>query len=157
MYKDSKNRLEALRREHPELFQSRVFFVKVMQLLDTFTFKLTLRREVIALFSDVAKRKHPPLKATLSSHALDVSDPRNHSPQQLQQQLDEAEARHRAAASATTGGATAKGGEEEEEEGTSSDASSVTSNVSVTNVANATANANASGTAANAAALDAKQ
>ncbi len=64
MYKDSKNRLEALRREHPELFQSRVFFVKVMQLLDTFTFKLTLRREVIALFSDVAKRKHPPLKAT---------------------------------------------------------------------------------------------
>jgi hypothetical protein len=59
LYKDSKHRLELLRREHPSLFQSRGFFVTVLHLLDTFTFKLTLRREIVALFSDAAKRKLP--------------------------------------------------------------------------------------------------
>lgn len=60
MYKESKNRLEALRREHPHVFQSRALFVTVMHLLDMFTFKLPQRREIVALFFDQAKRKVPP-------------------------------------------------------------------------------------------------
>lgn len=71
MYKESKNRLEALRREHPHVFQSRALFVTVMHLLDMFTFKLPQRREIVALFFDQAKRKVAPPAAVKAEEGED--------------------------------------------------------------------------------------
>jgi hypothetical protein len=78
MYKESKSRLENLRREHPQIFQSRSLFVTVMHLLDMFTFKLPLRREIVALFSDQAKRKYAsPTASSVSNTVGNTSQPIN--------------------------------------------------------------------------------
>jgi hypothetical protein len=77
MYKESKNRLENLRREHPHIFQSRALFVTVLHLLDMFTFKLPLRREIVALFSDQAKRKSTPVTSNAQTSTVNTTSQQN--------------------------------------------------------------------------------
>ena len=57
MYRDSKQRLDLMKKERPELFSKRSLFVEVLKILDAYTFKLTARREVLKLFTNNAKLK----------------------------------------------------------------------------------------------------
>jgi hypothetical protein len=57
VYKDCKARLDHLRRDHPEVFSRRSLYVQVHHMLESYTFKLTARREILALFSEDARVK----------------------------------------------------------------------------------------------------
>jgi hypothetical protein len=60
MYSECKNKLESLRVQRPEIFDDRKVYVAVLRLLDTFTFKLSARRDVLNLFSVQAKMRKMP-------------------------------------------------------------------------------------------------
>jgi hypothetical protein len=57
VYRECKSRLDHLKREHPELFAKRSLYVNVHRMLDSYTFKLTARRDITALFTADAKQK----------------------------------------------------------------------------------------------------
>jgi hypothetical protein len=57
IYRESKARLEQLKKEFPALFSKRALYVEVLKMLDNYTFKLVARREVLKLFSQDAKLK----------------------------------------------------------------------------------------------------
>lgn len=59
VYKDCKARLDHMRKEHPELFAQRGLYLQVHRMLESYTFKLNARREILALFSDEARVKTP--------------------------------------------------------------------------------------------------
>jgi len=50
-------RLQHMTQEKPEVFESRELFVNVMHMFETYTFSLKDRRDIVALFSDKAKRR----------------------------------------------------------------------------------------------------
>lgn len=60
LYRDCKARLDSIKREYPDLFHSRALFLDVMRVLDSYSFKLTARRDISSLFTDQAKMKNPP-------------------------------------------------------------------------------------------------
>ncbi len=60
LYRDCKSRLENMKKENPHLFASRHLYVEVLKILESYTFKLTARRDIIGLFSEEAKKKSPP-------------------------------------------------------------------------------------------------
>lgn len=60
LYKECKAKLEAIKKQYPQIFAKRSLFLEVMRLLDSYTFKLTARRDLINLFSDSAKKKDVP-------------------------------------------------------------------------------------------------
>lgn len=55
VYSECKAKLEAIRNKSPETFNSRTLYVAVLQMLDSFTFKLTARKEIVNYFSTQAK------------------------------------------------------------------------------------------------------
>jgi hypothetical protein len=57
VYNDSKMRLERIRAQKPDTFLSRNLYLAVCQLLETCTFKLNARRDVMAMFKLEAKLK----------------------------------------------------------------------------------------------------
>lgn len=57
VYRECKARLEHIKRDHPDLFSQRSLYAQVHRMLESYTFKLTARREVLALFSDDARVK----------------------------------------------------------------------------------------------------
>lgn len=57
IFSECKARLELIRSQNPELFKSRDLFVAVQRLLEAYTFKLTVRREIGNLFHAEAKLK----------------------------------------------------------------------------------------------------
>ena len=57
IYKDARNRLEQLRSESPSVFDDKRLFRKVFRLLESFSFRLGVRRYVFKLFSPGAKCK----------------------------------------------------------------------------------------------------
>lgn len=57
VYWECKHRLEELKRNNPELFDSRKLYCQAQHMMECYTFKLPVRREILGLFSDLAKRK----------------------------------------------------------------------------------------------------
>lgn len=57
LYKDTLASIKEMKRAHPEVFASRTVFLSVHQLLENYTFKLSIRRFLLDLFSDTAKQK----------------------------------------------------------------------------------------------------
>jgi hypothetical protein len=57
MYAECKSRLEAIRTQRPELFDSPSLYRAAQRMLESFTFKLTARRDVNNLFSVQAKMR----------------------------------------------------------------------------------------------------
>ncbi len=55
VYRECKARLDHLKREHPEVFAKRGVYCSVQRMLETYTFKLSARRDVVALFAQEAK------------------------------------------------------------------------------------------------------
>lgn len=57
VYRECKARLDHLRKEHPELFGRRSLYVTVHRMLESYTFKLQARKDVLALFSPEARMR----------------------------------------------------------------------------------------------------
>lgn len=57
VYRECKARLDYIKREHPELFTQRALYAQVHRMLESYTFKLTARREILALFTEDARIK----------------------------------------------------------------------------------------------------
>ena len=57
LHNQSKSRLEALKLEHPHIFDARHLFVVVMKFMETYSLSLPIRKEVYRLFSVKAKCK----------------------------------------------------------------------------------------------------
>lgn len=57
VYRECKSRLDHLKREHPELFAKRSLYANVHRMLESYTFKLTARRDITALFAADAKQR----------------------------------------------------------------------------------------------------
>ena len=57
VFKESKSRIEVIRSEHPEIFDDRATYLNVLQIFENYSFKLTVRREVVRLFTAKAKLK----------------------------------------------------------------------------------------------------
>ncbi len=57
LYRDCKNKLDHIKHEHPEVFNKRSLYLEVLHILESYTFKLTARREIVAFFTEEAKRK----------------------------------------------------------------------------------------------------
>lgn len=57
LYRDSKNKLEALKKSDPELFTRRTIYVEVQRMFEAYTYKLNCRREIVNLFSMDAMMK----------------------------------------------------------------------------------------------------
>jgi hypothetical protein len=57
VYKDCKARLDHIRREHPHLFAQRSLYLQAHRMLESYTFKLNARRDILALFTDEARLK----------------------------------------------------------------------------------------------------
>lgn len=57
LYRDCKTRLEGIRRERKEIFDKHSLYVDVHRILESYNFKLTARREILALFSEAARVK----------------------------------------------------------------------------------------------------
>jgi hypothetical protein len=57
LYRECKTRLESIRREHSEIFDKYSLYVDVQRILESYNFKLTARREILALFSEKARLK----------------------------------------------------------------------------------------------------
>lgn len=57
LYRDCKVRLENIKKDYPQVFSNRQLYVEVLKILESYTFKLTARRDIINLFSDEAKKK----------------------------------------------------------------------------------------------------
>ena len=57
MYRECKARLDHIKRDHPAIFARRSLYVQVHHMLESYTFKLTARRDVLALFTDDAKMR----------------------------------------------------------------------------------------------------
>ena len=55
VYSECKNKLEQMKTQRPEIFQSRQLFVSVLRLLENYTFKLGARRDIVNLFTIEAK------------------------------------------------------------------------------------------------------
>ena len=63
LYGDSKNKLETLRRKQPLLFNNTILYNAIRTILDNYTFKLSARRDSLALFPDSAKKPGPQPKS----------------------------------------------------------------------------------------------
>lgn len=57
MYRESKSRLEAMRRDRPEIFSKHSLYVDVHRLLESYSFKLTARKDILGLFTEAARLK----------------------------------------------------------------------------------------------------
>jgi hypothetical protein len=55
VYRECKMRIESIKKENPQLFTSKKFYRLVNLMLESYTFKLTARRDILALFSEEAK------------------------------------------------------------------------------------------------------
>lgn len=67
MYRECKARLDHLRREHSEVFCKRSLYCTVHRMMETYTFKLTARRDILALFSSEAK-----IRSALDATAVEL-------------------------------------------------------------------------------------
>lgn len=56
MYKDNFAKLQQYHKTHPDVFNRRSFYISVHQVLSSYSFKLSIRRAVINMFSAAAKR-----------------------------------------------------------------------------------------------------
>jgi len=54
IFKESKSRLEYIKTHHPEVFD-RDLYVEVQELLSSYSFKLSVRREIMKLFETKVK------------------------------------------------------------------------------------------------------
>eukprot|EP01038_Epipyxis_sp_PR26KG_P005836 gene5836-8052_t len=57
LYRDCKNKLDKLKRDSPDLFKRRNLFIEVHKMFESYSFKLSVRREIMALFDNEAKIK----------------------------------------------------------------------------------------------------
>jgi len=57
MQRECKIKLDKLKRDHSALFAKRSLFVQVQKMLESYSFKLDMRRHVVSLFSEPAKLK----------------------------------------------------------------------------------------------------
>ncbi len=57
VYRECKARLDHIRKEHPEVFCRRALYVNVHRILESYTFKLSARRDVLALFAPEARMR----------------------------------------------------------------------------------------------------
>lgn len=78
LYRDCKSRLDSIKREYPDLFNSRPLFIDVMRVLDSYSFKLTARRDIAALFTEQAKMKNPPVPPSAVSLSVNSIDGNSH-------------------------------------------------------------------------------
>lgn len=60
LYRECKAKLDHIRRENNDIFSKRTLFVEVMRILEVYNFKLSARREIIALFSEAARQRPTP-------------------------------------------------------------------------------------------------
>ena len=58
VYRDSKAKLDRIKAENPDLFAQRELYTQVHRMLESYNFKLTARRDILALFADDAKLKN---------------------------------------------------------------------------------------------------
>jgi hypothetical protein len=58
VFKDAKGKIEKLKANNPDLFSSRKVFLNMMSLFESYSFKLTVRRELVKLFTNAAKLKN---------------------------------------------------------------------------------------------------
>lgn len=75
LYRDCKSRLESIKRDYPHVFSSRALYIEVLKILESYTFKLTARRDIIALFTDEAKKKNAPIAAEVAPLSTSVETP----------------------------------------------------------------------------------
>lgn len=57
MYKDSLNFLKEMKKSHPEMFDNKILYQNVLQMLGSYAFKLNTRRLLRDMFSNKAKLK----------------------------------------------------------------------------------------------------
>jgi len=57
MQRECKLKLDKLKRDHSALFAKRSLFVQVQKMLESYSFKLDMRRHIMSLFSENAKLK----------------------------------------------------------------------------------------------------
>ena len=57
MYRDARAKLDALKKDFPQAFSNRLLFTEVQRLFELYTFKLSARREISGLFSEMARLK----------------------------------------------------------------------------------------------------
>lgn len=55
VYRECKSRLDHIKRDHPEVFNKRELYLNVHRVLESYTFKLSARREILAMFGNEAK------------------------------------------------------------------------------------------------------
>jgi hypothetical protein len=70
MYRECKSRLENIRNSHPEIFASRNLYLSVHKMLESYTFKLAARREVLMLFFAEAKLKKKHFKLATEEQSV---------------------------------------------------------------------------------------
>lgn len=81
------NQLEKLKKSNPEVFLNRTLYSEVHRILESYTFKLSARREVLAFFPKKARLKkkssdpplpiflmEPPRTPTPGKHSRSASD-----------------------------------------------------------------------------------
>ena len=59
LFSESKSRLEAIKHADADIFKNRQLYLSVRRLLDTHAYKLSVRREILSMFSVEAKLKSP--------------------------------------------------------------------------------------------------
>lgn len=57
-FRDSKLRLDNLKKTNPELFNQRNVYVEVHKMFESYTFKLAVRRDIVNYFTLDARMKH---------------------------------------------------------------------------------------------------
>lgn len=57
LFSESKQKLDTIRTNKSSLFNSRPLYIAIRHVLDQYTFKLNVRRELVNMFSNEAKMK----------------------------------------------------------------------------------------------------
>eukprot|EP01039_Chlorochromonas_danica_P002589 gene2589-2831_t len=70
LYRECKARLDTIRRQNPQVFDKHSLYVDVHRILESYSFKLTARRDILALFSTNARLKALATFASNSSSTL---------------------------------------------------------------------------------------
>lgn len=73
LYRECKARLDAIRRQNPQVFDKHSLYVDVHRILESYSFKLTARRDILALFSTTARLKAIAPFASNSSTSANAS------------------------------------------------------------------------------------
>ena len=74
LYSDSKQKLDAIKSTKPQLFNSRPLYLAIRHVLDIYTFKLNVRREIASMFSHDAKMKPTNTFSSMDSSATILED-----------------------------------------------------------------------------------